>query len=372
MFSKIIIFLFAFLLASVSTIKAQDENAPKKDTLDPVAIIINAGNIKCDSAAVHLKKKDVKGANRLYADAIREYKKLIKKDKDKEMFAPYFYVGEVQLKTKEYKEAILSFTQAIKIDSTHSDAFRDRGICEVAIEKFPEAKKDFNLAISLSPQDPIALYNRGMLAERNPDKQSSYEDYADALDIKPNYPDVLFRRGMLYALFKHDYVLAVGDFNKVTEIDSSYYIAYFWKGKAYFNGQDYRSANKELTTFLKFDSTNLEAIIMRGAARLNYNDFSNAIKDFDAVIKVEPKNFIALTNRGLAKGQMRNFNEGLEDLDLAIKIKFDYSPAYINRAVVKYMNKDKKGACADLHKADGLNNAKAYELLEKYCKSEVK
>lgn len=372
MFSKTLLFLAVTLLFFTSRLSAQDDNAPKKDTLDPVTIIINAGNYKCDSAAVHMKKKDVKGANRLYADAIKEYKKLIKKDKDKEMFAPYYYIAEVQLKTKDYKEAILNFTQAIKIDSTHGDAFRDRGICEVAIQKFPEAKKDFNLAISLSPQDPVALYNRGLLAEQNPNKQQSYEDYADALDIKPNYPDVLFRRGMLYTNFKHDYILAVGDFNKVTDIDSSYYIAYFWKGKAYFNGQDFHSANKELTTFLKFDSTNLEAMIMLGAARLNYNDFSNAIKDFDAVLKVEPKNFIALTNRGLAKGQMRNFNDGLADLDLAIKIKFDYSPAYINRAVVKYMNKDKKGACADLHKADGLNNAKAYELIEKYCKSEVK
>jgi len=73
----------------------------------------------------------------------------------------------------------------------------------------------------------------------------------------------------------------------------------------------------------------------------------------------------------LAKGQSRNVAGGLEDLDLAIKIKFDYSPAYINRALVRYINKDRKGGCADLRKADGLNNAKAYELLQKYC-SETK
>ena len=372
MFNKIFFFLSIILISISFKASSQDDVAPKKDTLDPVATIINAGNIKCDSAAVHAKKRDMKVANRLYADAIKEYKKLIKKDKDNQMYAPYYYIAEVQLKTKDYKEAITNYTLAIKIDSTHNEAFRDRGICEVALEKYPEAKKDFNTAVSLNLQDPVALYQRGMLAERGKDKLPSYEDYGDALDIKPNYPDVLFRRGMLYANDKHDFILAVGDFNKVTQIDSLYYIAYFWKGKAYFNGEDYKSANRELTTFLKFDSTNIEAMIMRGASRLNYNDYSNAVRDFDDAIKIEPKNFIALANRGLAKGQMKNFAGGIEDLDLAIKIKFDYSPAYINRALVKYMSKDKKGACADLHKADGLNNAKAYELLEKYCKSEVK
>ena len=93
-------------------------------------------------------------------------------------------------------------------------------------------------------------------------------------------------------------------------------------------------------------------------------------KDEDIRTLVHPKNIVALTNRGLAKGLAKNIAGGLEDLDLAIKIKFDYSPAYINRALVKYMSKDRKGGCKDLKKADGLNNAKAYELIQKYCKEE--
>lgn len=364
-----IIILLVLGLWCMSAI-AQDEDKAKVDTLDANTIVIKAGNVKVDSAMAHEKRKDSKGANRLYADAIKEYKKLIKKDK--EMFAPYYYIAKVQFKTKDYQEAITNYTKAIIIDSTHDDAFRDRGIAEVELSKFDEAKKDFNIALSLNPNDPVTLYNRGKLAERGKDKQLCFEDYEAALDLKPNYPDVLFRRGMLYANVKQDYILAVGDFNKVTELDSSYYIAYFWKGKAYYLGTDYKSANAELSRFLQIDSNSVDALIMRGAARLNYDDYSNAIRDFDDIIKLEPKNFIALANRGLAKGQLKNYNGALEDLDLSIKIKGDYSPAYINRAMVKYMNKDRKGGCADLRKADVLNHPKAYELLQKYCKSEVK
>ncbi len=369
--NKHLLFCVSLLFICFSgNIFSQEEEKAKVDTLDANTIIIRAGNAKVDSAAVHEKKQEAKIAKRLYNDAIKEYSKLLKKDKG--MFAPYYYIAKVHMKTKDYKEAIEYFTKAIIIDSTHDDAFRDRGIAEAALEKYSEAKKDFNIAISLNPNDPITYYQRGMLAEKGKDKQPAYEDYESALDLKPNYPDVLFRRGMLLTMYKQDYVLAIGDFNKVTDLDSAYYIAYFWKGKAYFLGGDFKSADKELTTFLHIDSSSVEAMIMRGAARLNYNDYSNSIRDFDEVLKIEPKNFIALTNRGLAKGMQKNITGGLEDLDLAIKIKYDYSPAYINRALVKYMNKDKKGGCADLKKADGLNNAKAYELLQKYCKSEVK
>ena len=57
---------------------------------------------------------------------------------------------------------------------------------------------------------------------------------------------------------------------------------------------------------------------------------------------------------------------------MAIHLKFDYSTAYINRAAVKFASGDKTGACKDLTHADGLNNEKAYDLLQKYCKDEVK
>jgi hypothetical protein len=60
--------------------------------------------------------------------------------------------------------------------------------------------------------------------------------------------------------------------------------------------------------------------------------------------------------------------EALKDLDTAIKLKFDYSTAYVNRAAIKMASKDKRGACDDLAKADGLGNELAVQMIERYCK----
>ena len=185
-----LIFICSLLFIFTSaTLFAQEEDKAKVDTLDANTIIIRAGNAKCDSAAAHEKKKDLKGANRYYADAMKEYRKLMKKDK--EMFAPYYYIAKVQMKTKDYKEAIENYTKAIILDSTHDDAFRDRGIAEVEMQKFAEAKKDFNYALSLNANDPLTYYQRGKINERDKNKQPCFEDYESALDLKPNYPEVL-------------------------------------------------------------------------------------------------------------------------------------------------------------------------------------
>ncbi len=70
----------------------------------------------------------------------------------------------------------------------------------------------------------------------------------------------------------------------------------------------------------------------------------------------------------MAKGGNKQFIEALKDLDYSIKLKFDYPAAYVNRAAIKMASKDKRGACADLEKADGLGDEMAVKLIERYCK----
>ena len=60
--------------------------------------------------------------------------------------------------------------------------------------------------------------------------------------------------------------------------------------------------------------------------------------------------------------------EALKDLDYSIKLKFDYPTAYVNRAAIKMASKDKRGACEDLGKADGLGDEMAVRLYDQYCK----
>ena len=116
--SKILytLFFLIFFLNSYS----QEETAPKKDTVDAPTALIISGNNKCDSAEVHLKKKEKKIADKLFADALKDYKKSLKLNKTS--YVAYYRMGLLQSKTDENKDAIISFTTAIKLDSTHGEA----------------------------------------------------------------------------------------------------------------------------------------------------------------------------------------------------------------------------------------------------------
>ncbi|MBK7183273.1 MAG: hypothetical protein IPH89_10225 [Bacteroidetes bacterium] len=48
---------------------------PKVDTADAAGSFIKVGNYKCDTAKVRLKNNDTKAANKLYLEAIKDYKK---------------------------------------------------------------------------------------------------------------------------------------------------------------------------------------------------------------------------------------------------------------------------------------------------------
>jgi tetratricopeptide (TPR) repeat protein len=367
---KLILKYFFFLLIIFSgKLFAQDSDAPKVDTADAATKLIKSGNIKCDSAEVHLKKKDSKGANKFYSDAIKDYKKAVKiNNRD---YAANYALGKVLNKTKDYKNALVCFDSALCNDPK-GDAFRERGIAQHGLGKDSLAYKDFSKAIDKDYNDVQAYYHRGMLTEKGRNPQSAIDDYTHAIESDPTFKDGYLNRGKLYLNVKKDYVLALADFNKLIELDPENNDVYLLRGKTNFNGGAYKNADKDLSRFIDLVPDNVDALITRGASRINIYNYSGAVRDFDDALKIDPKNVIALMNRGTAKGAMKNYTGALEDLDACIKIKFDYSTAYVNRALVKYANHDKKGACKDLQQADALNNEKAADLLDKYCKDENK
>lgn len=361
--------LFIFIILSTK-LSAQDTEAAKIDTADAATAFIKAGNIKCDSADAHMKKHDEKGANKFYADAIKTYKKALKLNPT--AYAPNFVLGKVYNKTKDYKNALLCFDQALTTDAEKGEAFRERGITQHGLGKDSLAFKDFTIAIDKDYNDVQAYYQRAQLKERSKNPDPAIEDYTHAIESDPTFKDGYRKRGKLFLDKKRDYVLALADFNKLIELDPEDNEAYLLRGKTNFNGGAFKAADKDLSRFLDLEPDNLDALITRGASRINTSNYSGAVRDFDDAIKKDPKNVIAFMNRGTAKGAMKNYTGALEDLDMAIKLKFDYSTAYINRALVKYASHDKKGACKDLQKADALNNEKAGDLLDKYCADENK
>lgn len=289
--------------------------------------------------------------------------------REPESYSAHYLLGEVFTMQKKYKDALNMFNKAIGLDSSKSDAYRERANLNIEKKEFYAAVEDFTQAIKLNDEDSEAFYMRGFLKKNAKDKKEAYNDFSSAIELDPEYADAYFYRGIISCDDQRDYRSAELDFNEVIELDTNNREVNFWLGKTYFKGQDFTKAAEFLTTYTETEGNELhiESLIMLGASKLNLNKYQESVDAFTKVIGEDKKNFIAYMNRGMAKAGLRKYDEALQDLDKAVEYKFNFSSIYINRALVKFQKGDSNGACKDLKLAQSLNNPKADRLIKEYC-----
>lgn len=279
-----------------------------------------------------------------------------------------------RIRLNDYKDALKDLDKAEKISPMNFESLKLRGITLYLSDKYKEAKVAIDTAIYVllaeKLDDAEILYYRALLMFKGKSYKSALETCELALDVKPNYIEVIQLKGEI-RFVRREYNHAVKELNEaiklMTESNRNYY-AYKLRAKSKFEIGDYKGAVTDWDAYLDGVPGEEEALVSRGAAKINKNDNSGAISDLDQAIKINPKNPVSYCYRGVAKGGNRQYVEALKDLDYSIKLKFDYPAAYVNRAAIKMASKDKRGACEDLGKADGLGDEMAVKLYEQYCR----
>ncbi len=307
-----------------------------------------------------------------YKDALPILKQVLKKDPanadawNKQAFA--------KIKLKDYKGAEKDLANAELALPMNFETSKLKGINYYLSGKYSQAKIELDTALYICKEDKIddaeLHYYRALLMFKGKSNKPALEALESSTEINPRYVEAYILKGEIRFAMK-DYKYAIKELSEAISVmpdTKPEYSAYKIRAKAYFEIGDFKSAVKDWNVYIDALPGAEEDLVSRGAAKINAGDFSGAIVDLDAAIKLKPKNAVSYCYRGIAKGELKMFNEGLKDLDYAIKLKFDYAGAYVNRAAIKMALKDKRGACDDLKKADGLGDEMALKLVEKYCK----
>lgn len=303
-----------------------------------------------------------------YKEAIVLFKAAIKLNKT--FVEAYNKMALAKLKSLDYKGAIKDIQMASKIAPDNYEGQKIMGILYYDTKKYKEAKATLDSAGKLRNDDPELLYYQAKLMYEGKAYKKALDVCARALDIKPNYVNMMILKGEIRIAMK-EYAYAVRELNEAFALIPALepnYQAYKLRAKARFETRDYKNAITDWNVYMEAFPNEEEALISRGACKIEANDNTGAIVDFDEAIKLNPKNPVSYNYRGVAKGELRQFVEALKDFDYSIKLKYDYSGAFVNRAAVKFASKDKHGACDDLNKADSLGDNMAIQLIEAYCK----
>lgn len=250
----------------------QDKKSPSLDELrksnyKPILDKIGFENLVSNIIVELIKIQKMK--NREEQDLLLD--KLLKKyPKNKYI---YFCKADIEGNRGEYNNAIINYSNAIKIDTTYVDPYIKRGVIygkqyeengnqqdfisakenlEKAKELGPQyieiynnlgilyrlhenyelAEKELTTALKMNPYFIPAYNNRGIVYERQKLFDKAIEDYTYAIKINPNYPKAYENRGIVFSQQKK-YELAEKDFNKAIEIDPDNAGTYFNRGKLY-------------------------------------------------------------------------------------------------------------------------------------------
>ena len=244
----------------------------------------------------------------------------------------YNYLGLVEIKLKNYKQAISWLDSAIQLKNKDADYFVNRGIAKEAIED-STAMQDYRTALSLQSNHALALHNIAVL-KRKKGQSSSSED----------------------------------ELEKAIESDSSMLYPYLERAYQRMEGGYYKGALEDYNQALEIESKDAEIWLNRGHVKEKMDDLNGLYSDYTKAIELDEKFEKAWLNRGNVLSRQGRLEEAIEDYEVAITHNPEYAAAYYNRAIARQKEKKSVEACQDLNKAESLGLAIPEKMKKDICK----
>ncbi len=205
--------------------------------------------------------------------------------------------------------------------------------------------------------------------------------------------DVFYMRGRR-ALADGKYSLAIENFNILSQLDTTDYFTFFFRGIAKYNLGDLRGAKSDFDRSVRINPVftsgyhyrgitesrfgNYDAALAdlqeainlrpgeiglyfsRGVTYFLSQQFDKAVSDFDRYIRKEPKDPSAYLNRGASHLFLGDTLKALDDYNKAIKLdRFD-PEGYVRRGRVYASQKNYEGAIADMDRAIELDTTNTF------------
>lgn len=213
------------------------------------------------------------GSDFTYNEQISQYNKLVSS-------------ADSLNKIKDYKQAILTSTQAIKITDTLSQAYIQRGEANLSLNNLGNAEDDFGDAIKIDGEKSIAYKGRAIVNLLDDEKSDFLEDIS--IYIKSHEKDTYaYSLRADYYAEDEDYENAILDYTSCLKNEPKNSLFYLKRGNVYaINGQDALSIKDyENYTLLNPSKNNDQVFYKRGVLNMKCQNFQKAINDFSSISK---------------------------------------------------------------------------------------
>jgi len=142
-------------------------------------------------------------------------------------------MGKLSIDKGETAKAVDYLALAVSVDSTHAQAWYNKGVGEMKLSRFEAAMDDLSHAIRLNPSFSDAFFARGNLERVTKNYPDAFRDYSRVLEIDPGNAAALNNRAIVRGE-QGDFAGAVLDLNKAIEINPELPSAWYLRGVAKF------------------------------------------------------------------------------------------------------------------------------------------
>lgn len=167
------------------------------------------------------------------------------------------------------------------------------------------------------------------------------------------------------AIQRGEYMLALDYLNKALNISSYNSEAYFLRGYAKFELDDYIGAERDLTEAIRLNPRNHENFLYRGVARSQLFKYQEAFEDFNMALSLNDDDWRVFSNRALASLQLDRFVDVISDCNRVIDLKKQNAQTYLLRGEAKSGLEMHKVAIEDFERAIKMDSTAMQPVLRR-------
>lgn len=271
-----------------------------------------------------------------------------------------FYEGDKKLAQEDC-------SQAIAIAPHSSIAYYDRGVLLADIGDDKDALTTFTLAIRYDRANSAAYYNRAFLYKSVGNLSSAIANLTQAIHYHPKFYPAYIQRAGLYAI-RNNSRDALNDYRQAINVAPNDYDAYYYRAQLYARLGRQTLALSDTSHAINLGMKTSQVFSQRGRLYLfpvsskhwssPYVNPTAAVSDYTRAIKLNPKQAVLYSNRAWAYVLQDKFDLAFNDATIATTYNPVLASPYYIRSLVYFTEGNIRGADANMQKAQALSSGK--------------
>jgi tetratricopeptide (TPR) repeat protein len=320
--------LFVFLIVGAFSCNSEQEKTVVSDAdAKPYTVLDSLGDIivSAPNNAYNYYRRALYLHNEYeYDQAIADIDRAILIDSN---IAEYYNEkGNIYYDNNLFDEAFLSYQKAIELDKKLVNSILQLSNIEVGLGNYELAMEMVNEALRIEPMNPEGYYLKGFIYLDKSDTSLAISSFRTAIEVDPDHYNSYIMLGKLYDTKEHDFA---GDYyDNALRIRPNSIEALYNKGMFLQRVEKYEEAYAIYDKIIELDSAAYFAYYNRGYIMLvSDSSYSSAIKEFEISLVYYPYYFQALYNIGLCYENLGDYEQAEEYYKKSLDINPQYNLA---------------------------------------------